>query len=416
MCTQRLFGGTVDRPARILVVDDDPTLRLLIQLGLEQAGFEVTAVSSGKRALAETTPPDAVVVDLMMPGMDGVELCRQLRAHPVFHETRIVVASAKAYETDRRAALAAGADVYRTKPVNLPELSDTLMRLIEDRIDVGFWGVRGTLPAPSKAAIRYGGNTSCVTVELPRGQRFIFDAGSGIRALGGHLMATGTRHAGAILITHPHWDHLNALPFFAPLYVPGNQYQICGPAQPGARMRDLVAAQMDGRFFPITPLEFGADITYTDLREGKYRILDTEVATILLMHPGTCLGYKLTYGGRSVAYITDQELGQPDLPGHSQSYVDNLVRFLHGVDLLITDTTYTDAEYPSKVGWGHSSVSQVARLAHRASVKTLCIAHHDPSQTDDDIDAKLADCRAALSLLDSKVTALAPAEGDLMRI
>jgi ribonuclease BN (tRNA processing enzyme) len=181
-------------------------------------------------------------------------------------------------------------------------------------------------------------------------------------------------------------------------------------------MRDLVAAQMDGRFFPITPREFGADITYTDLRQGTVEILGVEVAAIQLMHPGTCLGYRIRYNGRSIAYITDQELSAPEFPDYSAPYVEGMARFLDGVDLLITDTTYTDEEYPSKLRWGHSSVSQVADLAHRASVKQVCLVHHDPSQTDADIDAKLESCREVLASWGSSVIAIAPAEQDIIRV
>ncbi len=405
-------------PTFILVVDDDPTLRALVALGLENLGYEVATAHDGQDALARLhqRTPDAIVSDLMMPTCDGIELCVAIRALPAFKQLPLVVLSAKNYETDRVAARRAGADAYLQKPVNLPALDRTLRRLVDNKLEIGFWGVRGTLPAPAKSSVRYGGNTSCVCIEFPRGERLVFDAGSGIRDLGSHLVKQGGRQSGAVLITHPHWDHINALPFFAPLYVPGNQFQICGPAQPGARMRDLVSAQMDGRFFPITPREFGADVTYTDLRQGTFKIQGVEVATTQLMHPGTCLGYRVRYDNRSVAYITDQELSAPQFADYSPSYVNGLARFLDGVDVLITDTTYTDAEYPSKVRWGHSSVSQVADLAHRAGVKQVCLVHHDPSQTDDDIDRKVEDCGTVLASWGSKVTPVVPAEGDTIRI
>lgn len=402
---------------RVVVVDDDATIRALLEVGLERSGFAVQAFSNAAEVLSGLTEaPAAVVVDLMMPGMGGLEFCQQLRAHPLGATVPLVVLSGKTYDSDRTAALRCGADVFIDKPVDVPKLAAAIERLCADRVSVEFWGVRGTLPAPAATSVRYGGNTSCMSVVLPRGERFIFDAGTGIRSLGAHIMASGERQSSAILITHPHWDHINALPFFAPLYVPGNQHQICGPAQPGAPMRELVRSQMDGTFFPITPRELGADITYTDLRPGRSRILGTEVHAIQLMHPGTCLGYRLDYGGRHIAWITDQELSQPGMPGFSQAYVEQLARFLDGVDLLVTDTTYTDAEYPKRVGWGHSSVSQVADLAHRAAVKTLCIAHHDPAQTDDDIDHKLDAAGQALAALGSRVTVTAPAEGDTLAV
>jgi CheY-like chemotaxis protein len=401
-----------------MVVDDDPTLRSLVALGLENLGYEVVTAESGQEALEllEHRTPDAVVTDLMMPSVDGLELCAAVRARPELQGLPFIVLTAKNYETDRLAARQVGADAYLQKPLDLGELDRTLRQLVANDVVVEFWGVRGTLPAPARTSVRYGGNTNCVCVDFPRGERLIFDAGSGIRPLGEKVLTEGGRQSAAIMITHPHWDHINALPFFAPLYVPGNQFQICGPAQPGASMRDLVAGQMDGRFFPITPREFGADLTYTNLRPGNFQIQGVEVAATLLMHPGNCLGYRVTYDNRTIAYITDQELSAPGFANYNATYIAKMVRFLDGVDILITDTTYTDAEYKSKVQWGHSSVSQVADLAHRANVGTLCMVHHDPAQTDDDIDRKLEAGVDALARMGSSVVATAPAEGQILRI
>lgn len=408
----------MDQPLTIHVVDDDPAIRELVRTALELAGHTVRTSASGAEALdvLVAQPPDVAILDLMMPGMDGAELCRRMRTRDELADIPIIVLSAKIYPADRQAALAAGANAYATKPIRIEQLLAVIAEVVQDEAVATFWGVRGTLPAPAPTNLRYGGNTSCVSLELPRGELFIFDAGTGIRELGAHLMGRGERIDATVLITHPHWDHINALPFFTPLYVPGNRFEIAGPSQPGASMADLVCAQMDGRFFPITPREFGASLHYRDLHQGTFELQGVTVEAFMLMHPGVCLGYRVRYRGRSLCYVTDQELYLPDSPHYTGEYVERLVQFVRGADVLITDTTYTDAEYASKVGWGHTCTSQVAELAHRAEVDRLCIFHHDPSQTDDDIDRKLDEVRAWLDREGSSTRALAPRERDELRL
>lgn len=419
LLSRKAVNGNMRHPIQIHLIDDDVgTIQAMTAL-LVASWYRVTSSSSGPDAIENllADPPDVVVLDLMMPGIDGADLCRRIKAHPLLSHVRVIVLTAKRYPADRNAAMDAGADAFALKPIRLVQLEELIHRVLKDEVLVQFWGVRGTLPAPSPANQRYGGNTSCVMVEFPRGELFILDAGSGIREAGIALLARKKpRLRGTILITHPHWDHLNALPFFAPLYIPGNEFEVCGPAQAGVGVRELVAAQMDGRYFPITPGEFGGSVTYRDLQQGTHIIDGIEVRTMLLMHPGACLGYRLQYGGRSVAYITDNELYIPDAQNCADEYLNALAAFLTGVDLLITDTTYTDTEYPQRIGWGHSSVSQVARLAHTAGVKRLCLFHHDPQQTDADIDNKLQAMIDALAALGSAVACVAPAERDELRV
>jgi ribonuclease BN (tRNA processing enzyme) len=173
---------------------------------------------------------------------------------------------------------------------------------------------------------------------------------------------------------------------------------------------------MESVYFPVTMREFGARILFRDLREETLDFGAAKVETMLLSHPGYCLGYRLTARGRSVCYITDNELFPTDNPRHNARYAEQLANFVRGTDLLITDTTYRDHEYPSKMEWGHSSVSQVVTLAARAEVKRLHLFHHDPDQTDDDIDAKLEETRAGLKKLGSAVICEAPAEGSTIDV
>lgn len=409
----------MSKTVQILVVDDDVELRAVIRGVLEAVGHTVEDCGTAEQALVRLQEGrfDVLLVDMMMTGVDGLGLVRSVRDRPEQASLKIMVLSAKTYESDRAAARRAGADGYLTKPLRPAELIASLARLLDERIVVRFFGVRGTLPAPGPENARYGGNTSCVLLELPGKGPVVLDAGSGIREAGRFLFKERPgRLTGHIFVTHPHWDHLNALPFFRPLYVNGNHWHICGPGQHGHTLRELVSAQMDGTFFPITPREFGALIDFHDLNQGTTTVGGLEVDAMLLMHPGRCLGYRFREAGRTVCYVTDNELFDIDDPRHSAEYEDDLAAWVAGADLLITDTTYFDEEYVSKVGWGHASVSQVARLAARAEVKELCLFHHDPEQSDDDIDRKGEACAALLAEFGSQVRLRVPAEGDHLRV
>ncbi|HXH81519.1 MAG TPA: response regulator [Candidatus Tectomicrobia bacterium] len=403
----------------VYVVDDSRTQAEITRALLEKAGHEAIISTASQEALARipAVKPDCVLFDLMMPGLDGYELCRRLREMPELARTRLVVVSSKAYPFERKRAVEMGADGYFVKPLAPSTFVADLERLVAGTLVLTFWGVRGTLPVSRPDARRYGGNTLCVSVDFPDGRLFVFDAGTGIRALSDALLAAGrTRLEARVLISHPHWDHINALPFFVPFYVQGNSFEVCGPTHGGITMRGLINAQMDSVYFPITTREFAADVQYRDLAEGAYEIGGVAVRTMLLSHPGNCLGYRLEHAGRSVCYVTDNELYPPDSPHRSEEYVDRLAEFCRDVDVLVTDCTYADAEYPRHVHWGHSSVSQVAELAWRARVRALYLVHHDPSQNDDAIDAKLAAAQAWLAARAAPTQVLAPVEREQTQI
>ena len=399
---------------KFFLVDDDPDTLALVECLLNKAGHEVVTCGSSAEALRDipTVHPDCVITDLMMPGMDGFELTRELRRRTELASMKILILSAKNYDFDRRRAKEMGADGYLTKPINRETLLHSINEIVSDRIAVHYWGVHGTLPVPGPRYARYGGNTSCVSVDVGGEPLYVFDCGSGIKGLSNRIMTTPTtRFSARIFISHTHWDHINTVPFFTPLYLRGNQIEIFGPYQGNLTIERAISAQMESVYFPVTVREFGARLMFRDLREESLEFGPVRIDTMLLRHPGYCLGYKLTCRNRNICYITDNELYLPTHPQHDARYVQNLANFVRGADVLITDTTYRDHEYPSKVDWGHSCVSQVAELAARAEVKRLHLFHHDPDQTDDDIDIKLNETRAALERLGSKVVCEAPAEG-----
>ena len=401
---------------KFLIVDDDPDGLALVSRLLMDAGHEVVGRESSSAALRDIAElaPDCMITDLMMPGMDGFELTRNLRARPELAALKIIILSAKTYDFDRRRAKELGADGYLTKPINRDTFLQSVREFVSNDVVVDYWGVHGTLPVPGPEYTRYGGNTPCVSVDVGGGEPlFIFDCGSGIKQLSDHLMAHAAsgRFSGRVFISHTHWDHINTVPFFAPLYVRGNQVELFGPYQGDLTIERAISAQMESVYFPVTIREFGARLMFRDLREETLTFGPVRIDTMLLRHPGYCLGYKLTCRNRIVCYITDNELYLPNDPRHEARYVERLADFVRGADVLITDATYRDHEYPAKVDWGHSCVSQVADLAARAAVKRLHLFHHDPDQTDADIDAKLEETRAELRRLGSDVVCDAPAEG-----
>jgi phosphoribosyl 1,2-cyclic phosphodiesterase/CheY-like chemotaxis protein len=395
------------------IVDDDRVFIKFLTKYLASDLLTITSSTTSSGAFQEIKrlKPDCLILDIMMPDIDGLELCRQVRAEPGLDNTKIVMVSGKAYEIDRKRAIDMGADGYIVKPVIPEKIAEQIQRIVEDRIDMTFWGIRGTLPVPGQDTIRYGGNTSCVSLEFPKGSLFIFDAGTGIKSLSDHLETQNRSQTEAkIFISHPHWDHINALPFFTPLYKQGNEFEIMGPAHGDISIRELISGQMDGVYFPIEIKEFGATVSFQDLKEGLFSFDGIKVQTVLLNHPGDCLGYRIDYKDRSICYITDNELFPKSSRFYNSAYIKKLAAFIRNTDALIADCTYSEDEYAQKVRWGHSSISEVIHLAHRAKVGALYMFHHDPGQTDTAIDVKNDQAQALLNELNSSTICVTPME------
>ncbi|TAN53796.1 MAG: response regulator [Methylococcaceae bacterium] len=401
---------------RFFVIDDSPSIVAIVTHALREAGHEVESTCAPQDALEAVVAfkPDAILLDLVMPVMDGFELCVHLRKLPELNQTKIIILSGKSYEFDKRRAKGVGADAFLVKQAMIasPEkFLQEVLAVMAKNITLSYWGTRGTLPVPGKDALRYGGNTLCVSVAVDNEPLLIFDAGTGITRLAKHLSAQAMpRITAKLFISHPHWDHINAIPFFTPLYVQGNEVEIIGPAHGHISFREIVSAQMDDVYFPVTIRDFGARVFFRDIREETLNIGHFEIKSILLNHPGTCLGYRITHNGRSICYITDNELYPADAPLHNPEHEERLDRFVAGADILITDCTYLDEEYATKMGWGHSRPREVAALADRANVRSLHLFHHDPSQDDAAIDRKLAQAVQHLQRLNSKVECVCPVE------
>lgn len=251
-------------------------------------------------------------------------------------------------------------------------------------LTVRFLGVRGSIATPGMAA---GGNTACVEV-VAGDTRIILDAGTGLRALGNERMASGIRHS-TILLSHLHWDHVAGLQFFTPVYVPGHRVEIAsgpnGVMSHDAAIRSLFKAP----FFPVDFDDLGGTVITRGLHANdRFTIGDITVTMARLNHPDPVYGYRLDCGDQSIVYATDTE--------HFACVDPTLEKLAAGADILIYDAQYTPEEYPSKVGWGHSTWEAGADLARAAGVPQLVLFHHDPMRTDAQLDALEAAARVAL--------------------
>ena len=397
---------------RVLVIDDSSMALSVTLQQLHAVGHQAEAVhgSAGAFEMVRDLKPDLVICDIMMPGINGFELCTMLRKDSSLDGVRIIMASAKAYEADRNMAKKCGADGYIIKPFTIEKFNEIIQSL--DTMQLTAWGVRGTLPVPQMGYIRFGGNTSCYSLQFSPTRHLVFDAGTGIKNCGSDMLKGGSKNLNIdLLITHPHWDHINAFPFFAPLYMPGNIVRVHGCAQESSGFEQLIVAQMDGTYFPVTVREFGAQLNFHEIGEQEMDLDGIRVRTMLLKHPGHCLGYRVDFGGRSFCYITDNELYHANSQFADEEFLHLLADFCRGANVLIHDCTYFDEEYASKVHWGHSPLSEVCRLAHMAEAERLWIHHHDPSQDDFAIERKLDFCQYTLKSMGSETIAVLPNEG-----
>jgi phosphoribosyl 1,2-cyclic phosphodiesterase len=288
-----------------------------------------------------------------------------------------------------------------------------------------FWGVRGSIPTPGPGTVRYGGNTSCVEVRAG-GQIFILDAGTGLRHLGLELSREFRDRPLelTLLLSHTHWDHIQGLPFFQPLYHPNNRIRILGYEGARSGLFKVLSLQMETPNFPVGVNELPSNAEIEELHSLDFQLGAVRIQACRANHPGICVGYRLSTPDGSIAFFPDHESPhrlqhRPAAAGVSESsprelaedQSRNLVEFLRDVDVLILDAQYDSAEYERHKGWGHGCVEDVVRLAVEARAKKLFLFHHDPDHDDARVDAMVREARLLATALNSPVQVEAAQEG-----
>jgi phosphoribosyl 1,2-cyclic phosphodiesterase len=258
---------------------------------------------------------------------------------------------------------------------------------------LSFWGVRGSTPTVDPATWRYGGNTPCLELVAPDGTQFILDCGTGLRMLGSRwAKPSGNGSAGThIFVTHYHWDHIQGLPFFAPLYVENNEFHFFSFRSKflgRESLKQVFEAQMALPYFPVDISAMSAKRRFQEVDGGdSFTIGENKVTARWLNHPQGCLGFRIETPAGIVAYATDNEPGDPKLDA-------SLRELAAGADIFINDAQFTPEQLATtRRSWGHSSWLEGVRIAREMDAKTLVLFHHDPDSTDRMVDGILHQAR-----------------------
>ncbi|MDA8379857.1 MAG: MBL fold metallo-hydrolase [Actinomycetota bacterium] len=258
-------------------------------------------------------------------------------------------------------------------------------------LQVTFWGVRGSCPCANEEAQRYGGHTSCVEVRAGDEPALILDLGTGVRRLADDALASGRPigplHAN-VLLSHLHWDHILGLPFCAPINLQGAEVDVFGPVQDGGTLHEAFDRFMQPPFFPVHVAELRGDVRFHDVWDEDLAVGAVKVRVRPVPHKGPTIGFRIEWEGRSIAYVADHQA-----PGDLRSISPEVLEVCDGVDLLIHDAQYSEAEFAEKSDWGHSTVGYAVHVAREAGARGLALFHHDPAHSDADVDRLLDHAR-----------------------
>ncbi len=384
------------------------------------AHYQIESAASGPECLKKMIlfQPELLLIDLMLPEMHGIEILKRIKSDPQTQHWGVIISSDEPMIQNHHAALAEGAVYFLRKPFDPSHFFHLAHRFFLNKLHpdpfsgqesealkgqhcylpkthppdvyIKFWGTRGSNPVSGPEYVRFGGNTCCLEIRDGK-DRILIDAGTGIRPLG-HLLLQENHPRTHLFLSHTHWDHITGFPFFNPIYRPEHQIDIWSPIGFEKSTRELFTEMLAYSYFPVRLDDIQAQIAFKDLRDGQsVQIGRIQIDMHYAYHPGPTLCFKIHIAGKKIGYATDNEvlLGYHGDP-HALKANDPLlapyesqIAFFKGCDILIHEAQYTPMEYQKKVGWGHSSISNVAVLIKHCRIQEWIVTHHDPSHTDE---------------------------------
>ena len=396
----------------IIIIDDDPIVGTLTLELLQDAGFAAILVQDSLKAqdIIKKEKPQLVILDILMPGIDGLTLLHRLKSDPATEKIKVIVVSGKSFEAEKNRALQYGAERFIDKPYDVDSFAAKIAESLttegveprclaaetpmpRSNLAITIWGCRSSSSAVSPVVTRYGTHTSCVSVETQK-HLFVFDAGSGISLLGDELVKNGKFKDFWLFLTHFHHDHIEGLPGLPLARDAAYTLRIAGASDPDKPLEKAISEAFEPRFGAEAP---PCRLELYEMREESYDILPGVLLTSFYAnHPGTTLGYALQTEGRKIVYCPDSEIYGENATA-LQDYDEKLGGLCRNADLLFHDARYTPEDYEANRNSGHSSFIAAVDFAGRNRIKHLVLVHQDDRYDDDELDkmAKAAEARVA---------------------
>jgi CheY-like chemotaxis protein/ribonuclease BN (tRNA processing enzyme) len=400
-------------PAQIIIVDDDPLVGGLTLELLTDAGYAARLIQDSLKAqdIIRAEKPALVILDILMPGLDGLTLLHRLKSDPETEPIRAIIVSGKSFEAEKQRAAQYGAEAFIEKPYDVELFAQKVNEIMAKQgvepkktarppsapapaarteLKAVVWGCRSSSSAMSPVVAKYGKHTSCVSVETPS-HIFVFDAGSGLSLLGNELMKNGRHKELWMFLTHFHHDHVEGLAGFPCAREKDYTLHISGASDPDKSLEQSIQAAFEPGFGAEVP---PAKVELYELIEQTYEILPgVRLSAFYANHPGTTLGYVLQTDGRKIVYCPDSEL-YGEYATALQDYDEKIGAVCRGADLMFHDGRYTAEDYKTHRNTGHSSFISAVDFAGKNLVKALVLVHQDDSYADAALDQMGKDAQA----------------------